>query len=31
MTWTETLALIDAWLMAILIMGIIYFLNRMTP
>lgn len=30
MTWTETIALIDAGLMAILIMGIIYGLNRMT-
>lgn len=31
MTWTETLAMIDAGLMVILIMGIIYVLNRMTP
>ncbi len=31
MTWTETLALVDAGLMAVLIMGIIFGLNRMVP
>lgn len=31
MTWTETLALVDAGLMAVLIMGIIFALNRMVP
>jgi hypothetical protein len=31
MTWTETLALVDAGLMAVLIMGIIFGLNRMMP
>lgn len=31
MIWTETLALVDAGLMAVLIMGIIFALNRMVP
>lgn len=31
MTWTEALALADAGLMAGLICGIIYGLNRMMP